>query len=243
MATPTRFTSGLSQDNKWQPLGEVGLPDPFFYASMWDEFLPYNAALYTTSFTGGGAGTVTPNAANSGTITILTNATYPSSIGWQSTTNGFQYTPGKKLIFLARLSSTVALNYIALTFGLANGPASITDGIYFNSPGGSTAINLNLETGNVSIASTPTVALPTQTSLDFGFVIDRRGNTQIYFGQNLVGAQRENTAQAQPYATIPASSLTGAITTALLTPFVNIANTGAGTRGITLDFIYAAQER
>lgn len=248
MAAPTRFTSGITQDNKWQPLGEIGIPDPFFYACYEDDFLPYNAANYTVTAAGGSA--ASSNASGpGGRVLLTTGATAGNFAELQLPTASFKYTAGKKLVYLARVN--VAQLTDAVIFGLINTTAtpftggSITDGIYFSSPAGSTSITLSAVTGGAVIGSTVlTTTGAVNTDLDFGFIVDARGNIRAYSGANLLGSKRPNTALLGPNNGIASTSLTGSLTTVLLNPTVAVSNGSTAAAGtMAVDLQLAAQER
>lgn len=249
MAAPTRFTSGFTQAARWQPLGDIGIPDPFFYAYYEDEFLPYNAALYTVTATGGSvAATITKG--SGGRVLFTTGASAGNFAEIQLPVAGLQYTASKKLVYLTRLQFS-GVTSAAVIAGLINTTATpftggqITDGIYFSEAANSTLLQLLVVTGGVTIGSIniPGV-LANNTDLDIGFMVDRVGNIKIFVGNNLEGAKRQNFANLVPDYSIPASSLTGAITTALLNPTLAISNgTTASANTMTSDFQFAAQER
>lgn len=247
MAAPTRFQSGFTQDMRWQPLGELGIPDPFFYAYYDDEFLPYNAAEYTvTAASGSVAGTTTTG--NGGRILFTTGATAASFAEIQLPVAGLQYVVGRKLAYLARINvaAPTSSNIIA---GLCNTTATpftaIVDGIYFSVTYGSPVISLVVVTGGVNQATLVTpFSLTANTDIDLGFYVDRQGNIKAFIGANLVGARRPNTAILGPDSAIANSSLVTSITSALLNPTLAISNGAtAAAETMTADFQFAGMER
>src|SRR5882724_5927828 len=70
-ASPARFPSGLSTDYPWGPLAAMGMPNPFFYHLMQDDFDYLDTQLYTATKTG--AGTIA-NAAGDGGQLLFTAA-------------------------------------------------------------------------------------------------------------------------------------------------------------------------
>lgn len=244
MAAPTRFTSGLTQAAKWQPLGDIGIPDPFFYAWEGDDFLPYNASLYTTTVNGAG-GSVAATPGTGGRLLFTTGGTPGNNVSIQSTVANFQYTPGKKLGFLARIQLSDNINPYGVS-GLiqtTTTPNTVVNGWYFSkAPGGSvilfTIVNASTVVGTVTVGN----VAPANFDVDLGFVVDRRGNTNIYVGHNIEGALREDFVTIGPTAKIPATSLTGALPTTLLNPTLSLTTITGVQTGIA-DFLYAAQER
>jgi hypothetical protein len=244
MAAPTRFPVGLTQAAKWQPLGEIGTPDPLFYAWEGDDFLPYTSANYTVTVNGaGGSIAATPGAG--GRILFTTGGTPGNSISMQNTIASYQYTPGKKLGFLARIQLADNTNPYGV-LGLiqtTTTPNTVTNGWYFSkAPGGTlilfTIVNASTVVGTVTVGN----VAPANFDVDLGFTVDRQGNTNIFVGHNIEGALREDFATIGPTAKIPASSLTGALPTTLLNPTLSLTTITTVETGI-VDFLYAAQER
>ena len=247
MSAPTRFNSGFTQANSYQPLGTIGIPDPFFYAAFWDDFLAYNASNYTVT---AASGSVAATAANGigGRILFTTGATATNFAEIQLSTAGFQVTSGKKLSFLCRLQ-VANITTSAIIAGLISQNTTpftaVADGIYFSKAAASTNIVLTVTTGSVIIGSvTISGALTAATDIDLGFHLTPSGNLKVYAAANLEGAKRPNTANLGPNYTLSNSALTGVLTTALLTPTLAISNgaTAAAMTGVA-DFLLAAQER
>jgi len=247
MPAPTRFTSGLTQAGSFQPLGALGIPDPFFYAMYEDDFLPYNAALYTVTASGGSvAGTV---ASGSGGRILITTGGSAGNFGeLQLPAAGFQYVAGKKLAFLCRLQ-VANVTTSSILAGLINTTATpfaaVADGIYFSKAAASTNLVLNVVTGGSSKGTaTLAGALANATDIDLGFVVNRLGDIKAFAGANLEGAKRQNFTVLGPNFGILNSALTGAITAVLLNPTIAVSNgaTAAAMTGVA-DFLFAAQER
>jgi hypothetical protein len=248
MSAPTRFTGGITQAANFQPLGQVGVPDPFFYAYYEDDFLPYNVALYTVTAAGG---TVAATAAygSGGRILVTTGATAGNFGALQLPVASFAIISPKKLAFLCRIqvaNVTTSQFSVGLSQTTAT-PFTVTDGIVITKAAGSLNLVVNMVTGSVVIGTTTITApagLANATDFDLGFLLDRSNNLFIYAGNNLEGAQRQDFANIGPQGSIRATSLTGALTAVLLNPTIAISNgtTAAAMTGVA-DFMYAAQER
>ena len=245
MSAPTRFTSGLTQAASFQPLGNLGIPDPFFYADYADDFIHYNTGDYTVTASGG---TVAASAAggSGGRILFTTGATSTNFAAIQLTIASFGYTAGKKLAYLCRINPTVVTTN-TLVAGLIQTtatPFTVTDGIYFTKASGSTNVVVNAVTGSTVIGTTTlTGILTAATDIDLGFYVDRQGNIKIFYGNSLEGYKRQDFATLGPNASIPASSLTGSITSVLLNPTLAIETNSAAAVTMYADFQFAAQER
>lgn len=243
MAAPTRFLSGLTQAASYQPLGHIGIPDPFFYAYYEDDFIPYNASLYTvTAATGSVAADVADG--SGGRIKLANTAVASDFVSVQVPGAGFQYTLGKKLAYLARvrISSTNTSVRIGMLVTTATPFAAFSDGIYFTITAGT--VTLNVVSGSTSIGSVVVGTITYGTDADLGFYIDRLGNIKAFCGSNLEGVKRPNTANLGPNATINNSSLTGAISTsALFTPTLSVITTNSTVQSLVADFQFAGVER
>lgn len=247
MASPTRFLSGVTQAASFQPLGQIGFPDPFFYASYEDDFLHYNTGDYTVTASGG---TVAGTAANGtgGRILFTTGAVAGNFAEIQLPTAGFQIVAGKKLAYLARLrvASATTSSLIAGLIETVTTPfTAVTDGIYFYKAAASTTLQLIVMSGSAQIGTIANVGtLADATDIDIGFYLDRNGNIKVFTGSNLEGVKRQNTATLGPDYGLLASSLTAAQTAVQLNPTLAVSN-GATAAAMTMvaDFQYAAQER
>lgn len=246
-SSPSRFTSGITQDASYQPLGNVGVPDPFFYAYYEDDFIPYNSALYTATLDGGtAAGTVVQGPGGRVLLSALGVAT--DFVGLQLTQAAFLYQAGFKMAYLVRLRlptpATTSFNVGLIQTTVT--PSVVTDGIYIAYVGGGTTMTLNVVTGSVVIGSaTIPVAPVAATDIDIGFVVNRKGDIDIYAGSNLVGnktLQYDNITTGA-VAKLYASALTGSYTAVLLNPTIEVISPGATAGVLAADFQFAGTER
>lgn len=255
---PTRWPNGFTQQESYQPLGQIGVPDPFFYSYYEDDFVPYNSAIYTATLDGGTVAQTTAN--GSGGRIVMTTALVASDfVGLQLLAAPFVYAAGLKMFYAARLRVSTISN-TSFTAGLCQTtatPATITDGIYFKFTAGGTYIQVIAVTGSTVIGTLnlPTSSVPVNaTDFDVGFYVDRRGNIVAFAGQGLWGNKSQQYAYStiQPLGKIYAAGqsvgvgtpvLSGALTTVALNPtlavFTN--NTSAGV--LIADFQTAGTER
>lgn len=244
-SSPTRFTSGVTQDASYQPLGMIGIPDPFFYATYADDFLPYIPAGYTVT---AATGSVAMTAANGtgGRILMSTTGVTSDFVSLQEPTASFSYVAGNKLAYLTRIrlddaSLSTALAGLMQTTVTPLG--TITNGFTFKKASGATAITFTVTS---SSATQATVTLPSvavaATDIDLGFVVDRLGNVNIFCGTNLIGAKRQDFALLGPQAKILASSI-ATPPAGLLNPTLAVQASTAVIRTMVADFQLAAMER
>lgn len=248
MPAPTRFLSGSTQAASFQPLGQLGIQDPFFYADFADDFLPYNTALYTVTTPNSGTIANTAASGSGGRILLTTGAAAGNFCELQLPTAAFQVVAQKKLAYLARLQ-VANITTSAIIAGLCNTTATpfsaVADGIFFSKAAASTNLILTINTGSTTIGSvTISGALTNATDIDLGIYVDRNGNIRAFVGSSLEGAKRPNTANLGPNYGIQASALTGSLTSVLLNPTLAISNgaTAAAMTGVA-DFMFAGQER
>lgn len=246
MAAPTRFTSGITQAAKWQPLGDAGFPDPFFYSSFEDDYNPYVAGYYTVTATGGSVAQSVAN--NLGGRILLTTGAVAGNFAELQVAPFIQYTAGKRLFFLTRLqvaSATTSQFVAGLISSNVTPLTSVADGIYVSKSAGSTNLVLNAVTGGVSRGmSTLSGVLSNNTDIDVGIEVDRQGNVKMWAGESLEGVKRPESSNLGPNASLLSTSLTGALTSALLGPTLALGNgvTAAAMTGIS-DFLLGAMER
>lgn len=246
-SSPSRFTSGITQDASYQPLGQVGVPDPFFYAYYEDDFIPYNAAIYTATLDGGTVAATTAQGPG-GRILLSALGVAADFVGLQLTSAAFLLTAGQKAAYLTRLRlptpATTSFNVGLIQ--TTTTPSTVTDGIYIAYVGGGTSMTLSVVTGGTVIG---TVSIPVApgaaTDIDIGFVVDRSGNINVYAGSGLVGNKtfQYDNITTGPVAKLYASTLTGALTTVLLNPTVEVISPGSTAGVLAVDFQFAGTER
>lgn len=250
MGTPTRFTGGLTQAAEFQPLGLLGIPDPFYYATLADDFLPFRAGDYTITAAGGSVA-ATANGGTGGRILFTTGATGGSFASIQQPTANFAHVPGEKLSFLTRLNMADVVN-TQIIAGLINTtatPLSAADGIYFQKGVGNTNITLIAVSGGTIVGQVTVPNLPNNgflngADIDLGFLVDEKEDILIYVGYHLVGNKpNQNRTLLGPVAKLRASDRTAALSILPTNPTVAIvAGTAAAQTG-NCDFLFAAQER
>ena len=247
MSAPTRFLSGITPAASFKPLGNIGVCDPFFYATFADDFIHYNTGDYTVTASGGSVAATAANGSG-GRILLTTGAVAGNFAEIQLTTASFQIVSQKKLAYLTRIQ-VANVTTSAFIVGLCNTTATpftaVSDGIFFSKAAASTNLTLTVNSGSTTIGSlTISGALANNTDVDLGFYLDRSGNIKAFVGSSLEGYKRPNTATLGPNYGILASSLTAAQTAVLLNPTIAVSNgaTAAAMTGVA-DFHFAAQER
>lgn len=244
-SAPSRFINGMTQAGKFQPFGELGIPDPFYYAVYEDDFLPYAASNYTVTATGGSVAASAAGGAG-GRILMTTGAVITNFASLQQAAASFSAVNGTKLAYLCRIQMTDVTNSV-LTAGLIQTtatPGTITNGIVITKAAASTNIVVSVISASTTIATTTISGLLTNgQDIDLGFLMDRSGNIQVHAGNSLVGNKsRQNVATLGPRGKILATAIT-AYPVGLLNPTIAVtAGTGA-LQTMYVDFMAAGQER
>lgn len=259
--SPTRWPGGITQQESYQPLGMIGVPDPFFYAYYEDDFVPYNSALYTSTLDSGTVAQTAGTANVGGRVTLTTTTTAAAYTTLQSTAACFKYTAGLKMFYAARLQITTIAN-TSIIAGLieTNGTpwtTTITDGIYFKFTAGGTFIQVIAVTGSTVIGTLnlPTTTVPVNaTDFDVGFYVNKNGNIIAFAGQGLWGNKTQQYAYStiQPIGKLYGASqsvatgsniLTGAITSVMLNPTLSVSTTTTTAGILIADFQACGTER
>lgn len=246
MPTPVRFLSGYTQDAPWQPLGQIGMQDPFFYVEDADDFAPWRPGGIAITATGNGSVAPTPGAG--GIVLFTTNSSTPAgtdiaAIQRPNSDMGFPSPTTKKAAFLCRVQLADVTNS-QMTVGWLNTtatPFAPTDGVYFNKASGSTAITINVLVAS-SVTATLTIPfVPTNaTYFDLGWYLDPRTQQILVFaGSNLIGYQNQNTASLGPVARVTPT----AFPTVGLNPTLALQSGTATSKTMLADFFCSYLER
>jgi len=244
MSTPTRFTSGFTQDYIFQPLGNIGQPNPFYYATYYDDFIGYVGGRYIKTITT--AGTISQIAGPHGRVLLTTNATTPlatdiASLQVDSASVALSLT--KKSSYLCRIQLADVVNS-EVNVGLiqtTTTPFTVTDGLYLSKASGASQFTLYNVIGSsvkdsILIPFTPLAGV----DFDLSFYSDARGTVYIYAGSNLVGHKlNQNRATLGPIAHINPVALPAVN----LNPTLAIMSGAAASTTLNADFQYSAVER
>jgi hypothetical protein len=247
MANPDRFANGFTQDRDFQPLGLLGVPNPFYYQTFADDFNAYDSGLYTVTANANGA--VAAAAGAGGLVTLTTNSSTPLATditAMQLVVASFVLSSTKKAAYFTRIKGADLLNP-AFVLGLiqeTTTPFTVTDGVYFSKASGSTDLVVTCMVGSAS-KGTATVSafftgVSSSTYVDLAIVYDGKTDLLVYAGSGLVGqVLNQDTATLGLVARITPTALP----TASLSPVIALKSGTGSSKVITADFIYAAVER
>lgn len=231
MANPTRFPSGVGDNVSRDNFGRFGQPDRIRWHSYENDFDTYGAGIWTVTTVG-----TTPTAAlanaDGGRLLLTTTGTSGDGIFLQKIGEGFLMEAGKPAGFKCKLQvSDASLSTFAVGLQVTDTtPLDVTDGIYFLSASGSTAIQAivrkNATTGSVTNANIGT--LVSATDITLGWWYDGKTEVQFFVNDTLV-TTLDGTATYLPDTT--------------LTPSFGIQTGAAAIKTASYDFIYAVKYR
>lgn len=237
MSTPVRFPGGVTNVTPISPLKQYGNPSPMTWHTYFNDFDTYVAADWTVTVVG-----TTPTAAltdiNGGALLLTNAATDNSEIELQKKGESFLLTAGKKTIFKARFKVSDATQSdfvigLAITdttlLGAIDG-AGVTDGIFFSKDDGDALLDvqcqLNATTGQTRAAGVYTVV--DDTFMTVSMYYDGVDRLEYFVDDVLYGALDASATY------LPDTELTVSVA---------FMNGEAVSKLMTIDYIFAAQER
>lgn len=242
--SPARFIAGFTQDRDFQPLGNLGIPNPFFYEVDEDDFLPYLSSAYTVSATGG---TVAAQAGAGGLVQFYTGTVANNFASIQRPVASFVLPSNVRSAYLTRVNLS-AITGPAFIAGLcANTTTPFTgtpDGIYFHIAATTGVVNLlvvisGAVVGTFNVSSVFTLAAGSTFDLGWQWNPHTR-QLSIFAGTNLVGSVLDqNTTSVGLVGHLALSALP----TAALSPSLALQTTTTTAYTLLADFQLAAVER
>jgi hypothetical protein len=226
----TRFNYGVTNASPGTTLGNMGQLDPTLFHTYFNDFDTYLASDWIVTETGTATQALTPGLG--GWLLITNDALEDDASFSQLTTATFQPTVGKRLFFKARFKVSEATQS-DLQIGLIitdTTPLDATDGIYFQKDDGDAALDVyvrkNATTGSTSETNIATVV--SDTFMTVGFEYDG-SETVLAYVDNVLVARLDASSTYLPDT--------------LLNVSFGYQNGSAGAKTMTLDYIFAAQER
>ena len=247
-SAPMRISSGFTQDMVFQPLGSIGQPNPFYYATFYDDFMSYASGAYTATINSNGTVAAVAGGVG-GRLLFTTNASTPLAADineLQTVVATIVMAAAKKTAFLCRMqaaSSSAPVFQLGLIQETVT-PATITDGMVATRANSATAWVFKYYvgsalTGSVSVADSVS-GYVAATDIDIGMVYDGHGDVLCYMGSGLVGqVQNQNTAVLGLVGRFTPTS----ISAVALSPTLAMQSGAGASTTATFDFIYSAQER
>lgn len=236
MATPSRFTSGISNRSKSNALGMYGLPDPTAWHTYFNDFLTYVAGDWTVTEVGSGSRALTD--VNGGALLITNAAADNDRNELQKVGESFLLAAGKRAFFKARFKVSDAtqsdfLIGLAVTDTTLQGSVDgdgVTDGIFFSKDDGDALLDVqvqkNATTGQNRAAGIATVVA--DTFLEVAWAYDGVSEVKYFVDGVHIGSLDASSTY------LPDTELTVSMA---------IMNGEAVAKTMTVDFLFAALER
>lgn len=227
MATPTRYTSGVTTAKSIENLGQFILLDMTKAHVYFNDFDTYTAADWTVTEVGVATQAL---ADGDGGLLLVTNAAADDNSSFnQKVGESFLMETGKKAWFKAKFQVNDATQS-DVVIGLQitdTTPLDVTDGIFFLKADGAATVDLLVEKDNVATTTASVATLVDDTDITLGFFYD--GVDKIIVFVNDVA--------------VASSVTTNLPDDEALTVSFGIQNGEAVAKTMTLDYIMASKER
>ena len=260
MPAPFRANNGITLDAPWQPLGNVGVVNPFFYNRFEEDFDFFSNQKFNTTQTS--TGTVAQISFDGGAVQYTTAATLNDSVGITSKFALMAMVPatstyaGKKAAFLTRLRLADATNdgFVVGLQNLNSNPLTATDGIYFQKATGSAVINLIVKAASTTILTLPVpYTMTSAVDVDLAWYHDGRGNIRAGASPNFVGFASNSGSGTTTPTLFPTAAAymnpndgpnnVASLPTVIMAPVASLQAGTAAVKTMIMDFIFAGRER
>lgn len=223
----TNFDNGVTNRNAADLFGSMGQLDPTKFHSFIDDFDLFTAP---GGYSAPATGSVAPAALLGGAVDIITGAVDTNVAIIQALSLGYSIVASQRAYFRAKAEMDDVIDADGI-WGLNDAAASITpaDGIFFEKTDLAATVDLVVRSGASEVAresAVATMVAATQITLEFYW----DGIDRIYFGVDGV-----------PLGFIDMAGL--ALPTGLLAPTAGAVTRNGSTTTVTLDYLFAAQER
>ncbi len=231
MATPKRFTNGVTNAAQGGTLAAFPLPDPTSVHVYFDDFDEYDGTATVGNWvaTIDTGGTITSPDTDGGALLFTTDTTDDDDIIIQSQEESFTLVAGKKLWFKCKYTASEAtqLEWVAgLSVTNTNiiGSAS-ANGVYFRKDDGDTNIDFTVRSGSAALLDDTGVGTASTNATTLGFYWDGVETLSYYVDESLVGT-----------TTVAMPSTEMSVTLAMR-------NGAAASETISWDYVLAAKAR
>ena len=231
----TNFPNGISTADRGTELERLILPDPTQAHVYFNDFTTYVAGDWTITTTEGGTGNASEALTNvaEGALLITNDDADNDSDEFQLAVESFKFASGKKSWFKTRFKVSDATQsdwIIGLCITDTTLIDAMSDGVYFKKDDGDASIDFALElNGSATEASgIATQSDDTFVTLGWYFDGDTTNGIKYYVDGTHKGTQ---------------TTMTNLCTDEELAVSFALQNGAAAAKTMTLDYIYAAQER
>jgi len=227
MASPTRYTSGVTDVTKSSSLGEYKRPSPLRIHEYFNDFDTYTATEW--GVTEVGAATQGLQDADNGILRI-TNAAADNDSSFQRLQGeAFLMEAGKQAWFAARWKVSDAIQSDVI-MGLQitdTTPLDVSDGIFFIKSDGAATLDLLVEKNNTATTTAAVATLVDDTYIETSFFYNGRDEVQIFINDVKVAT----------------SVTTNLPDDEVLTVSFGVQNGEAVAKIMDIDYVLAAKER
>lgn len=223
----TNFENGITNRNAADLFGSMGQLDPTKFNTHMDDFNTFTAP---GGYTAPATGSVAPASLLGGAVDIISGAVDTNVAIIQAVSLGYSIVASQRVYFRGKMEMDDVVDADGI-LGLNDAAASITpaDGVFFEKTDAAADVDLVVRSGAGEIARESAVAtMVAATQLTLEFYWD--GIDRIYYGVDGV-----------PLGFIDMNGLT--LPTGLLAPTAGVVTGNASTTTMTLDYLFAAQER
>ena len=231
----TNFPNGISTADRGTELERLILPDPTQAHVYFNDFTTYVAGDWTITTTEGGTGNASEALTNvaGGALLITNDDADNDSDEFQLAVESFKFASGKKSWFKTRFKVSDATQsdwIIGLCITDTTAIDGVSDGVFFKKDDGDASIDFALElNGSATEASgIATQSDDTFVTLGWYFDGDTTNGIKYYVDGTHKGTQ---------------TTMTNLCTDEELAVSFALQNGAAAAKTMTLDYIYAAQER
>ena len=202
-------------------------PNPFDVHQYFNDFDTYTAGNWTITETGTGSRALTDGV---GGLLLITNAAADNDANFfQKKGESFKFQSGKRLWFETRFKVNDATN-TDLVAGLQitdTTPLAVTDGVYFIKPDDAATVNFTVIKNSTATTASAIATMANATNIVLGFYYDGVSAVKYYVDRVYTGS----------------SVVTNLPDDEELTISFGIQNGAAAAKNMTVDYIFAAQER
>lgn len=233
----TRFPKGISTQREPDPLAQSIRPDPTEVIEFWDDFINYDASHWVITTTEAGTGDATEALQDEvGGVLTLTNDAADNDndfLQWAGEEDAdgveiFKLTGSEKAWFKSRfkVSDATQSDFVIGLQIIDTSPLDTEDGIFFQKDDGDTALDFHVEKSGTQTSSTDIHTMEDDTYVTVGWYYDKT-NFHVYVdGVKVATVDDANIPDDQE-----------------LTISFGIQNGAAAAKSMSVDYIYASQER
>lgn len=190
MGAPTRLPNGITNVNKDNPMGMLGMLDPTKYHVWWNDFEDFTAGEWTETATSVGSGTsaVTTPDEDGGLARITTAANDNDGLFAEWNAETFLIETGKKTWIKARfqVGDAIQSDLIIGLHSTDTTPLDATLRFAFISEDGSASLFFNVDDNTTDADSSTVATLTDDAFISVGAYYDGKGDIKLFLNDALI---------------------------------------------------------